>query len=725
MENQQTGAESLWKMLGEEYSDQIERTSAILVKESDAAPICTYQGEPSRSEFCFQFSDQTGYDTEPDFKFEFGAFSYPTLSQTVGENHRVFQKSLYYPSYIRREFRYTNIGLFGTEKMGQAVDGGLAWRIHLRCVTEQVRLEKKLISVVRFRVPCRFTREGDGAELWFLNRPYHISCNENAEIGMYPDEHRMMSDLSEGKVGGENGEGFYLVISNSVSLGSGGDADITFGLSSSPAPLAAQARLAADHMEENIAARWDGWFASLPSLPFADDREKRAYYKSWWTIRSNYYEHPRWGFCVMEAILFYKGVWQWAMPSVEMYSDQDSDHTSVWIKKAMDMFVDNQRADGYVTHAIYVDDKKPGERWLQDKGIVQTPYLPSVALRYYDVTGDRESIVRWYPHFERYYQYLCSTRDACFENLHLWAILTSFDTGHDTAPVFQRVTYGENGQKEDYCYPAIFASQRIAYELSMARLARLLGKPCAGWQGEAEKTARAMERYLWDTEKCWYGIRHQDSSLDTRVGVDGLYPFAYRFADPARAELIRSNFEKLIGDYGVRTLVEGEPGYREDIYWRGPAWSKSCALAAAICRNYFPDLTDRVRKSVCNMALSHPNIWECYVARTGELARSDMGFVCAPAIASNVGAGGVIESILACHGFDLFGREPALPLTGMSRFHWGGLRVSLRETGQAQWEVSARMQEKRAGDIRLCDPSGRASPRTVSLSDGQSVRIRR
>ena len=178
----------------------------------------------------------------------------------------------------------------------------------------------------------------------------------------------------------------------------------------------------------------------------------------------------------------------------------------------------------------------------------------------------------------------------------------------------------------------------------MAKMARILGrKDSAAWRREAERSRQAMDRVLWDKRKNWYGVLHEDRTLDTRVGVDGLFPLAYALPDRAKARLARRNFERLLGPHGTYTLAPGERGHYEETYWRGPAWPKSCSVAMAAACRYYPDLKGKVKDGLVNFLLRYPSVWECISARTGKIARGDMGLMAMPVVSSNVGAEGKVK----------------------------------------------------------------------------------
>ena len=255
----------------------------------------------------------------------------------------------------------------------------------------------------------------------------------------------------------------------------------------------------------------------------------------------------------------------------------------------------------------------------------------------------------------------------------------------------------------------------------MSKLASLtgLGEP-SFWENEAEKTKAAINLHLWDDEKKWYGVLGQNGHLDTRIGVDGLFPLVHGLANEKMLCDAEPQFARLIGEFGIRTCAEGEEGFFSDIYWRGPCWPKSCSLAIAIAEKYYPALRDQVFRAMLNANLKYPNIWECIDAGNGELARSNAGYYSTPCMSSNVGAGELIGAMLCRHGFDMFGAENSIPLTEMKDYHFGGMRLTVKKDGDF-FEITAKPKEKMRNDITFILPDG--AEKEITVICGEIIRI--
>lgn len=699
--------EPIWKMLAEDFDSNIPRLTAVYVRESDGTIGFAYPSGENCAGFIFENTTRTGYDMPPKFQFDFAA--YEQRKDGVHKNRALFAKQTFQPSLIRRKLEYTNLPLFGTERFGRFADGSLSWIFDFTCRTEWFRFERELISTLRSDELLSVRMEDGVLTVQFEDAAYYIASSLPFTAAVYRGEMDLKQEAA-GRGEAQAEKGHLLAIRQRFSLASLERGQYVFGISTVSPEKAREAAAvlqgtgtadpdkALSALEAGIAEVWDKWFDTLPAVDLRDRQETRAYYKCWVVIKNNYYDHPQWGHSIMESLPVYKGIWQWAVPAVQWHSDQNSDYTSEWIEKAMDLLLSAQREDGYVTHAIYIDEEIPGSGW-GSSGTVQTPHLAWTALRHCYATGNFEPLQRWKPALGKYYRYLCTSRDEELENLHLWAIFSSFDTGLDTTSVFQRVTYGEaDHEKENYCYPAIFGAERYRYELSMAEIEEVLGGDGSAWRAEAKKTRAAMNRVLWDGSRNWYGVRHEDGTLDTRVGLEGLFAMLYEIPDEEQVEKMKPGVCSLIGPYGVRTVADGEPGFRADVYWRGACWPKSCSVMLEVCRRYYADLDETVRDALLRMVLRYPSIWECWNVETGELAYGDQGFYCTPGMTSNVGAGDLIASLWESHGLAMYSTKMALPAVPMKNFHHAGLRITIEKNG-SRMIATARAAEKTEADV--------------------------
>lgn len=646
-----TRSKDIWSLVAADFDEKLPRRTAVLVKHDDWDLPFAYPADFGRIGWLLDSRKTTTYHEKPvaSLSFaEYSCFAHPSVD--VERNTFVFTSMKHAPSLVTRTIEFSNMGLMAQETFCQAEGGGFVWNLHCTCLNNPNHPFKRgILTILTVTDQNCTVRCADGlVEVHFDGGCLHI-CSDHQKAAVYTSLDAFLSEAASGTIGDGEGRGRYVVLQHMLDMEGGEELPVRFGLSfdsSDQARSAFEAEPPIDHIREE----WNAWFATLPPLKSSDEDEQRAYYKCWWVVRQNYYQHPEWGKTMIEALPVYRGYWQWALPAHETASDLNEELGSGFIETVIDLFLQYQRDDGYVTHAIYLHEKTPGESWAR-RSIVQTPHIPWVGLRYFNKTGDKDALKRWYPALRKYYDYLCESRDEAFMRLHLWAVITSFDTGLDTTPALEKVTYGEDGVRERFCYPAIFAAERARYEQAMAKMASILGTgDVLFWEEQSRLTVEALNKHLWDATKHWYGVLHEDGTLDTRVGIDGLFPFAYRLVDDTRARSARENFSKLIGDYGIRTVAAGEPGFRADNYWRGPVWPKSISMGAAAAVNYYPEFVDAVRRGAIRFALRHPSIWECMNADTGRIARGDGGMIATPAISSNVGSAELLAALLLLRG---------------------------------------------------------------------------
>ncbi|MBI5382217.1 MAG: hypothetical protein HZA31_09990 [Opitutae bacterium] len=691
---------SIWETLCETFDEKLPRRTAVALKPTDSTILYAYPASLGKIGWFFDDRIQSGYDETVAFECYLGPWlSRGVAPQPVAHSSFVWATQEYRPDLVQRRALYSDHGLIVQERFGRAVEGAFTWQFEFGNRALQVCARSLFVVLKARRGLGGIRREGD----CFVGKEVALTAAART-WGAYDHLENVERDIMAGQLSGRADGDRYLILEVPLSVPPQGRQDFALGLAFGDAGAATRAREVPE-LAAPIRERWDAWLQSLPAAEFRSPEEALAYYKCWWIVRLNYYTSPRFGHMVCEALPVYRGYWLWGLDASEWHSDQDTHQTSVHIRQALELFLAHQRADGYVTHAMYLDEEKLGERWSQ-RDLTQTPHIPWVALRYAECTGDHSALARWYPQLVRFYDYLCRTRDQAFRNLHLWAILSSFDTGLDTTAAFQKVTYGDADGKEAYCYPAIFAAERCRYEQALARMAELLGTgEQARWLAAAEQTRQAMDAVLWDTHRNWYGVLHADGTLDTRVGVDGLFPLAYGLVGPERAAAARENVHALIGHYGIHTVAPGERGYEAHHYWRGPAWPKSCAMGLVAARRYYPELVEPALASTLRMLLRWPSVWECLNAETGDVARGDQGLCATPVIASNVGAGEALGALLTVRGVDMLAFDGTLRLAPVRNFHWAGLRLDLQQRDGA-WQVTVRAAEKTAGTLRLRTVSG-------------------
>lgn len=694
--------QDIWNLVGEEFDERLPRRWAVLIKPRDDSLSIAYPIDFSFVGYCFDFRTEGGYEEKPSFEIKFSDLIYPSITETIGKPKLreggskcgfTYTKQMWYPSLITRNISYSSIGLVAKETFARVLDDAFTWRIVFQSKT-LVPFTHNFYTVVSTAYFDKISVQEEGTLFKLAAGGDHLAIKtQSSNWGTYTTIDDYQRDISQGKLNREV-KGKYLLFSQKIKVEPGKSTIAQIGVSINSTSKKAEEAYKIKDIENSIKEPWNKWFFSLPKIDFTNEAEKKAYYKCWWIIKLNCYNHPQYGRTVVEGLPVYRAYSLSGLPAMEWYSDQDKKYTSNLIKKTIDMFLEKQREDGHLPHGIYLDGI---ERWGE---ITMQPTIAWAALRYYYVSRDEESIRDWYPKLVKAYEYFNQSRDKGKKNIHLWAAISSHDTGLDTIPPFDDVEKG----REEYCYPSIFAAERFRYEMALAKMAKALKNDKENmWYEEAKKTKIALDKYLWGREKKWYGILHENGNLDTRVGIDGLFPFAYRIPNLRRAQQARNNFEMLIGKYGVHSISPSEPGFSENHYWRGPSWASTCSHAVAAAYKYFPDLTCKICQATIRMLLRYPNIWECMNAINGTIARDDLGWLACPGISSNQGGGGDLGTILTSHGIDMFSIEDIVRFVNIKGFHWAGLWLDILKK-DGFYEVKVKEGEKKESLVNFEKP---------------------
>lgn len=643
-----------WHLASENFNERLPRRSAVIIKESLYSLEYCCPSDFSRLGWTFDGRQESTYKSGYFMEFAFADY-FQSPQYGLEKSNMYFSSMCSHPGACERSAVFANAPFTVNETVAQAAGGGFILEYTISAKSHPPYLfDSELYSIIRLPFSLGKTKiTKDGLSICIKEKNFFITGDFH-RIMVFTDEFSFIRRARRaGNISEKKTHGWFIVLVHKIRLLPQDTKSISIGIST----LSLQSAVAVLKTKNNLkscAKSWQKWFSALPvpgRMPLA---EKAAYYKCWRTVRENYFNHSLWGHMVLEALPVYKGLWQWGLSALEWHTMLNPETGPALIKKSFDLFLSNQRKDGYITHAVYINEKTPGRAWSREN-IIQTPHFPWIALRYFNKTADHESLRKWYPALKKYYQYLCSSRDQAFRKLHLWAATTSYDTGLDTFPALQRVTYDEDGKKEKFCYPSVFAAERCRYEEAMAKIAAVLKTGEENfWRNASCETLAAADSLLWDGKKNWYGVLHADGELDTRVGVDGLFMPAYGHISAARARLMKKNMARLIGKFGIHTLAPDEKDFNPQTYWRGPAWPKACSLAASAVMTYFPDLIPSVRKSIHNFISAQPGIWECVDAQTGGIARSDHGFFATPGVSSNVGAGELIGSLFILSGKNFY-----------------------------------------------------------------------
>ncbi len=374
-------AKSIWPECADKFDPRIDRRTAVLIKEDLWGLSFAYPGPFDGLNWYIDKRMISTYDEDPAFVLRFAEFSFPDIAgKNSTRNSIIFDDMISFPGAVVRDFRFSNLGLRGKERLFQAPGGGFSWRISLECITHPCKNLDTVLSLSLGRkddgnctveetdsglLVFSFSGKGDDDTVYLCGKAGGFRTAFRAEgCGAF------LEKFGAGSAE-EAGEGQYLFLAHHFTLAGGESESLSFGISLESSEKAVSACKAAEQDQTAglprgipvLESGWNSWFRSLPELPAAPERDRKAYYKCWQVVRNNYYRHPRWGETVLEALPVYRGFWQWALPAVQRHACENPEVGAEFAKKVLDMFMDHQRGDGYITHAIYIDEEKPGERW--------------------------------------------------------------------------------------------------------------------------------------------------------------------------------------------------------------------------------------------------------------------------------------------------------------------------------------------------------------------------
>lgn len=665
---------NIWAQLSEPFDEKIARLTSVMLKPRDESRQFVYPMHQGVMGWQFDEGMFAGYEEDPYLSIQIAPLYYPSwCGKFAAPSPVVWEKQTYAPDCVQRTALLPNAGFRLDELFCRPEDDALLWRIQSHNLADYIQYRIMFIIVVsapvikRLRAlprgfalrPARLPFKKDAAGNWrklsanvgIDQRPLvdqrqdPLAGNfdmflavDAADWGSYDTTEDYLAAINQGPLNRRTCGKKHLVLMVKAEpdrpresaalkkqfrdITTVGARERTISLGISYRSLAQAARVAAGRDPlPGIARRWNSWLTALPGIKDKHPRAQKAYYKNWWMVRLNYYKHPRFGHTVLEAPV-YVGYWIFNHPTADLISRLDPVDHGHSFRVAMDLFCQAMNAQGCFPHAMYLHEKTYGAKWVAaGHGVASIPYTAWPVLAWYRACRDRAALRRWYPYLGRFYDFLCREHDPLKH--HIWSINSLHDS-FDTTPTSEMLRQ----RLEPFVYTPEYASERFFYEDAMAQMAGLLGRQAEArqYRQAAGITLAAIHKYLWDEKRGWFGARHADGSLDSRIGVPGLVPLAHGLATPHQAKLARRNVERLICKYGVRTFGKGQYGAKET-YWRGPVWSASILFGLGAVLRYYPDLADRVYQGMLNYTLAHPTVWELLEGDSGKPAVTDFGFL--------------------------------------------------------------------------------------------------
>lgn len=205
----------------------------------------------------------------------------------------------------------------------------------------------------------------------------------------------------------------------------------------------------------------------------------------------------------------------------------------------------------------------------------------------------------------------------------------SYDRYTYLVDFFRLRNYDEEKIRKDGCpfmvQDVLFNSILCQAGRDLAQIAEWLGKEPTPFQKHYQKTARAMNKKMWDENHGLY-VDYDlvaDKQIDVTV-LSGFIPLFAGIPSPVRAERIfkylnTRSFARINGSYlAVPNYDRRHPEFSTRKYWRGPIWINMNWLLYQGLRRYgYNDYNQLIKESVIELTSKY-GFYEYYNPKTGE-----------------------------------------------------------------------------------------------------------
>jgi len=243
-------AKSIWPECADKFDPRIDRRTAVLIKEDLWGLSFAYPGPFDGLNWYIDKRMISTYDEDPAFVLRFAEFSFPDIAgKNSTRNSIIFDDMISFPGAVVRDFRFSNLGLRGKERLFQAPGGGFPWRISLECITHPCKNLDTVLSLSLGRKDdgsCRVDEADNGLRIFiFSGRGDDDTVYLCGKAGGYrtasrAEECGAFLKESGTAISEEAGKGRYLFLANRLILSGGESASLSFGLSfESPGKAAA------------------------------------------------------------------------------------------------------------------------------------------------------------------------------------------------------------------------------------------------------------------------------------------------------------------------------------------------------------------------------------------------------------------------------------------------------------------------------------------------------
>jgi glycogen debranching enzyme len=305
-----------------------------------------------------------------------------------------------------------------------------------------------------------------------------------------------------------------------------------------------------------------------------------------------------------------------------------------------------------------------------------TPLFVLLAGRYYDRTGDLETIRTLWPHIEAALRWIDTSGDLDNDGFVEYARSTETGLIHQGWKDSHDAIFHADGspaegpialcEVQGYVYAARHHAAELALALGDKRKAKAL-------QRQAEALHTQFEQQFWNDDLGAYAL-----ALDGRkrpclvVSSNAGQCLMSGIAMPAHAQRVAETMmsASMFTGWGVRTIRAGESRYNPMSYHNGSVWPHDTALVAAgLARYGFKDHVERLVSSLFDASIQFdlfrlPELFCGFERRPGEGA-TRYPIACAPQAWASAAVYQLIKSLL---GLEIDGvrrrvvfRQPRLP----------------------------------------------------------------
>jgi neutral trehalase len=157
------------------------------------------------------------------------------------------------------------------------------------------------------------------------------------------------------------------------------------------------------------------------------------------------------------------------------------------------------------------------------------------------------------------------------------------ESGLDNSPMYDNVPFNKDTCRMELADVGLTGLYIMDCEC-LAELAGCIGRPEALELWERAERSKAGLEELWDEETgCYVNRRTDTGEFYRRLSPTHFYALLSDTVSPARAgRMVREHFfnpAEFYGEYMLPSIARGDPGYKDQNYWRGRIWAPMNYLA--------------------------------------------------------------------------------------------------------------------------------------------------